>query len=152
MLVNLKQNLVLHCNEVLKQKLNDIHQQIIDLQIDTQNENKSTAGDKHETALAMLHLEQEKLNFQLLESKKNFNFFNSLNFETKNRVEAGSLIELKTGLFLISVGLGKLNLPSANQPVFAISQVSPFATAMWQKTAGESFSFNQQTFTILSIA
>ena len=35
---------------------------IADLTLDAQNDAKGSAGDKHETALSMMHLEQEKLN------------------------------------------------------------------------------------------
>jgi hypothetical protein len=34
---------------------------------DSKNDAKGSAGDKHETALSMMHLEQEKLNAKLRE-------------------------------------------------------------------------------------
>ena len=40
---------------------------ISDLAQDAQNDAKGSAGDKHETALAMMHIEQEKLNQKLAE-------------------------------------------------------------------------------------
>ncbi len=40
---------------------------ISDLAQDAQNDAKGSAGDKHETALSMMHLEQEKLNQKLAE-------------------------------------------------------------------------------------
>jgi hypothetical protein len=32
---------------------------------DSKNDAKGSAGDKHETALSMMHIEQEKLNYKL---------------------------------------------------------------------------------------
>jgi hypothetical protein len=34
---------------------------------DSKNDAKGSAGDKHETALSMMHIEQEKLNYKLRE-------------------------------------------------------------------------------------
>ena len=41
---------------------------ISDLTIDAQNDAKGSAGDKHETALSMMHLEQEKITKKLTEA------------------------------------------------------------------------------------
>lgn len=49
----------------LKCQIVDIQNQIAALAEDAQNDAKSSAGDKHETGLAMMHLEQEKLNSKL---------------------------------------------------------------------------------------
>jgi hypothetical protein len=40
---------------------------IVALTEDSKNDAKGSAGDKHETALSMMHLEQEKLNNKLRE-------------------------------------------------------------------------------------
>ena len=42
-----------------------LHQVLADLKESGTNETKSTAGDKHETALAMLQIEQANINAQL---------------------------------------------------------------------------------------
>jgi hypothetical protein len=38
---------------------------MIALTEDSKNDAKGSAGDKHETALSMMHIEQEKLNYKL---------------------------------------------------------------------------------------
>jgi hypothetical protein len=40
---------------------------LLRLQEDSKNDAKGSAGDKHETALSMMHIEQEKLNYKLRE-------------------------------------------------------------------------------------
>ena len=47
----------------------DIYQDLIDsLTLDAQNDAKSSAGDKHETTLSKLHIEQEKISQKLKEA------------------------------------------------------------------------------------
>ncbi len=53
--------------DTLKNQIETIQNQILALSEDAQNDAKSSAGDKHETGLAMMHLEQEKLNVKLME-------------------------------------------------------------------------------------
>ena len=49
-------------SKLLSEKINELRFMISDLAQDAQNDAKGSAGDKHETALSMMHLEQEKLN------------------------------------------------------------------------------------------
>lgn len=52
--------------DTLNNQIEAIQNQILSLSEDAQNDAKSSAGDKHETGLAMMHLEQEKLNAKLI--------------------------------------------------------------------------------------
>ena len=45
----------------VESKIQNFQIQIQGLTIDAQNDAKGSAGDKHEVGLAMMHLEQEKL-------------------------------------------------------------------------------------------
>jgi hypothetical protein len=45
----------------------DVFRDMIALTEDSKNDAKGSAGDKHETALSMMHIEQEKLNYKLRE-------------------------------------------------------------------------------------
>ena len=54
--------------QLLQDKI-DVYQDMISgLSDDAQNDAKGSAGDKHETALSMMHLEQEKLTNKLKEA------------------------------------------------------------------------------------
>ena len=57
-----KQKIKSHYQNLLSEKINELRFMISDLTQDAQNDAKGSAGDKHETALSMMHLEQEKLN------------------------------------------------------------------------------------------
>lgn len=57
---NFKQKILSQYQIVLQDKI-DIYQDLINsLTEDAQNDAKSSAGDKHETTLSKLHIEQEK--------------------------------------------------------------------------------------------
>jgi hypothetical protein len=43
----------------------DVFRDMMPLTEDSKNDAKGSAGDKHETALSMMHIEQEKLNYKL---------------------------------------------------------------------------------------
>jgi hypothetical protein len=45
----------------------DVFRDMIAAHGDSKNDAKGSAGDKHETALSMMHIEQEKLNYKLRE-------------------------------------------------------------------------------------
>ncbi len=72
-------------------------------------EQKSTAGDKHDTAKAMVHLEQEKLGQQLAllnQQKQLLNQIKSKTFNsTQAKIELGSILHTQNGLLFISTYL-----------------------------------------------
>ena len=63
--MSFKQKIVQHHLVLLQDKIDVFRDMITNLTIDAQNDAKGSAGDKHETALSMMHLEQEKLNYKL---------------------------------------------------------------------------------------
>ena len=60
--MNLKEKVYQHYLSLVLEKIKTLQDTIADLTLDAQNDAKGSAGDKHETALSMMHLEQEKLN------------------------------------------------------------------------------------------
>ena len=69
--LNYKLELQAYCVSIVKKKCDLLKKQILARKQDLETASKSSAGDKHETARAMIHLEQEKLGFQ-------YQFLNSL--------------------------------------------------------------------------
>ena len=57
------------------------------------DDTKSTAGDKHETGRAMMHLEREKGEMQLIEAEKLKSFLDRVDIsKTYQTVQTGSLV------------------------------------------------------------
>ena len=96
--------------EVIQDKIQLFQNTLNELKESISNETKSTAGDKHETALAMLQIEQENTNQQLKEALNQKALFGKMDptFFT-SKIINGSLIKNKQGLFFPKHSVGKNN-------------------------------------------
>ena len=113
------------------------------------NETKSSMGDKYETGREMLQQEINRLKSQLDVYLQQQEILKKLNGEASSKVESGALVETNKGIFFVSVSLGEFHYQG--KKVFAISEESPLAIAMMNKQVGNVFSLNQIPQTILSI-
>lgn len=136
---------------LVQQKIDVLQKNLHDLTDSAGNETKRTAGDKHETALAMLQIEQENNSRQLKEALQQKAILEKLDPQLKTEmVVRGSLVHSNKGIFYISLGLGKLKVE--DETVFAVSPDAPLGKLMLMKKTGETFTFNQTEYTISSIA
>ena len=115
-------------------------------------EGKSSAGDKHETAAAQVHLELEKMGKQMQEHNRKceeLERFNPSKLESNNQVRSGSLVETSAGWFYIITSLGKITTESGD--CFVVSASSPIGTTLLGKRIGEAFHWNLLEGKILSV-
>lgn len=111
---------------------------------------KSSAGDKHETAVSMAQLEQEKLTTQINEFLKLKEHLNALNPDViHHTIQKGSLIETNNGWFYLSIGLGQIKTPEIS--FFCISQEAPLGKLLIGKSANESIEFNGRITNIITV-
>jgi hypothetical protein len=123
---------------------------ISDLSEDAQNDAKGSAGDKHETALAMMHLEQEKLNYKLKEVLEQKSILESIDVsKAKKLIALGSLVQTNTFLFFISTALPKITIEGKD--VVALSPSSPLGAIMLGKEVNQEFEFNGMKYKVLTI-
>lgn len=135
---------------LLQQKIDALQKNLHDLSDSAGNETKRTAGDKHETALAMLQIEQENNSRQLKEVLQQKAILEKLDPQLQTTmVVRGSLVETNKGCFYISLGLGKLKVE--DETVYAVSPDAPLGKLMLMKKAGDTFTFNNTDFKINSI-
>lgn len=114
------------------------------------NETKSTAGDKYETALAMLHIEQENVNRQLSEILKQKALFSQVDpTMSTSKITNGSLIKTNKGYFFMSVALGKTTVDGIT--VMALSPLSPLGQKLIALKENDSAEINGTRFIIESI-
>ncbi len=109
-----------------------------------QQEGKSSAGDKHETAAAMVHLEMEQLGKQLEELKRQVEEvvrWSPENVILDQRVVMGSLVETTTGLYYMITGYGKLEVEG--KEVYVIGPASPMGKVLMGKVSGERFEWGK---------
>lgn len=123
---------------------------ISDLAQDAQNDAKGSAGDKHETALQMMHLEQEKLNQKLAEIIEQKNVVDKIDADAiHTKIALGSLVQTNEMLFYISAALPKIQLE--NKTIIAVSPQSPLGSQLMGKSLGDEVVINSNRFQIKSI-
>lgn len=148
--MEIKQKLYNKCVSLVEEKLELLQKAIDESQKALSSESKSTAGDKHETGRAMIHLEMEKNGKVFAETNKLKKVLAQLNPDKKcNKVELGALIKTNKGNYYLSISLGKLEIDNENY--FALSPVSPLAKQMLGLKGGSEFEFNRNKFRIQEI-
>lgn len=145
-----KQKIKSHYQNLLSEKINELRFMISDLAQDAQNDAKGSAGDKHETALSMMHLEQEKLNQKLAEIIEQKNVVDKIDADVIHaKVALGSLVQTNDMLFYISAALPKIQLE--NKMIIAVSPQSPLGSQLLGKSVGDEVEINKNRFQIKSI-
>ena len=145
-----------------KKKLFDFCQQYVDERIAlvtnamkaaqeaANTETKGSAGDKHETGRAMMHLEKEKNARQLDEHLKLRKVLAQINpEETHRQVGLGSLIMTNSGIYYLSIPIGKIEV--GGEFYFVISPVSPIGKLLMDAQVGSALSFNGRKIVVEEI-
>ena len=145
-----KQQIVIKYKQQINERISTFREMIVDLSEDAKNDAKGSAGDKHETTLAMMHIEQEKLNQKLKEFLGLKNTVDGIDFEqSKTKIGLGSLILANETFFLISVSLPKIEID--NKTIFAISPQAPLGEKLMGKELNEIVTMNTLSYTIHTI-
>ena len=127
-----------------------LQQTLEDLKESGSNETKSTAGDKHETALAMLQIEQANTRGQLQEVlEKHLALINIKPDIITKKVLPGSYVKTNKGNFYISVALGKLIIDG--ETVIAVSPQSPLGAKLMGCCVHDTVTINTHTYLVESI-
>lgn len=137
---------------LIKTKLSEKIQQLEKLIAETRasnNDTKSSMGDKYETGREMLQQEINNLQVQLNEVLKQQDFLKTILPKSSEKAEKGAIVKTEKGLFFISVSLGEVNFE--NQKTICISPESPLAKAMSGKQKNEVFSINNMNQKIENI-
>lgn len=145
-----KQKIKSHYQNLLSEKINELRFMISDLAQDAQNDAKGSAGDKHETALSMMHLEQEKFNQKLAEIIGQKNGIDKIDADAiHTKVALGSLVQTNEMLFYISAALPKITID--NKTIIAVSSESPLGSQLLGKSPGDMVLINSNRFEIKTI-
>ena len=145
-----------------KQKTHQYYQQLVQdredafrdmitaLTEDSKNDAKGSAGDKHETALSMMHIEQEKLNRKLREVLDQKTVLDKIDASTTaETIIVGSLVKAN-GIFLyLSVALPKITIDGIN--VIALSPQSPLGNKLMGNKVGFTFEINGTKYLVETI-
>lgn len=114
-------------------------------------ESKSSAGDKHETGRAMIHLEQERVQDTVgrLEHMRGLLMQRAAQDKVIQRVSPGALVETTGPWVLVGVPLGKVQLPDAL--VLCVGAEAPLAQQWHGAQPGDQVALGPQKLTIQAI-
>lgn len=148
--IALKERLHQFCDDFVEERIGRIKSQIAEVQEALASETKSSAGDKHETARAMLQLEREKLGSQLAEAENMERLLSKVDISTiKTTASLGSLVKTKMTNYFLAISAGEYK--SANCKNYCISLNTPIGIMLLGKTVGDTISFNGKEIEILQV-
>lgn len=145
-----KQKIHQYYLQLVQDRIDVFIDMIVALTEDSKNDAKGSAGDKHETALSMMHIEQEKLNTKLREvlaQKVVLDKIDAANV-SKNII-VGSLIRANGIYLYLSVALPKINVDEVS--IIALSPQSPLGNKLMGNGVGFTFEINSTKYLIEEI-
>jgi hypothetical protein len=145
-----KQKIYHYYLQLVQDRIDAFRDMIAALTEDSKNDAKGSAGDKHETALAMMHLEQEKFNTKLrevLEQKVVLDKIDALLMA--KTIVLGSLVKANGIYLYLSLALPKITIDGVN--VIALSPQSPLGSKLMGNSVGFTFEINGTKYLIESV-
>ncbi|MBC7566164.1 MAG: 3-oxoacyl-ACP synthase [Pedobacter sp.] len=144
-------------NQLYQQSLTFIEQRIQTAETALQqareasnDDTKSSAGDKYETSREMLQQDIDRNKRLLIDAQDNLRVLQSIDSSIKSEnVIHGSYVITNQGSFYISVSAGQLHV--GDKTIFAISPASPIGKLLLDKKKGSRFEFNGKKYQIESV-
>ena len=145
--MTLKQKVHAHYLQQVQDQIDVFRDRITALTHDAKNDAKGSAGDKHETALSMMHIEQEKINHKLAEILAQKAILDKIDPQSVSKKAAlGSLVKTNGMLLFISTALPKIKIEE--HIIFAVSPQSPLGSKLMGNNTGFSFTMNEKQYSI----
>ncbi|GGI24699.1 3-oxoacyl-ACP synthase [Pedobacter mendelii] len=147
---SLKSHLYKLCLTFIQNRIENIEYSLQQARQASNDDTKSSAGDKYETTREMMQQEmdrnskllyeagQQKIALQLIE-----------NVDAAKEIKNGSLVLTSGGNFYISISAGELNYDG--QIFFAVSQASPIGKLFIGKKVKEELNFNGKKYLVKDI-
>lgn len=138
------------CLSFIAQRIDTAETALQQAQEASNDDTKSSAGDKFETTREMMQQDIARNKNLLFDGQQNLQLLKSLeNMPVGDTVRNGSLVFTSKGIFYVAISAGQLKLD--DQLVFAISAVSPIGQLLIGKKIGDTFSFNKNDYKIEKI-
>ena len=145
-----KQKVLHQYLQIVNDRIDAFQDMIAALTEDSKNDAKGSAGDKHETALSMMHIEQEKINKKLAEILEQRSILNKINIDhISKKIALGSIVKTNGILLFLSTALPKIIVD--NQSVIAVSSHSPLGQKLLGNEVGFQFEINTTKYIIQEI-
>lgn len=146
----MKQLLYQLCLDFVAQRINTATEALRQAQEASNDDTKSSAGDKFETSREMAQQDINRNKQLLADAQQQRAVLQSLaDIREAVTVRSGSLVLTNQGSFYISISAGQLQLDG--KIYFAISAASPIGKLLIGKSVGEEVAFNGKKYLIEQI-
>lgn len=146
----LRESLIKSCEGIIEQRILNAEKAMESFQIAANTETKSSAGDKHETERAMMHLEKEKTARQLSQSLQLKRAIYQLrDYASDGKVHFGSVVITSQGNFFIAISVGKVTLDLVEYMV--VSPTTPLGEILNEKKKGDKVIFNGKELELIEV-
>lgn len=146
----LKQKVHAHCLQLLNNKIASLQTVVRELSKSAASDTKSSAGDKHETARAMIQIEQETIGKQLKEFEEQKALLEKIDAGLISpQIVKGSLVRTNKGYLFLSIALGRISVEG--NAVMIISPQSPLGMKLIGLKAGASAEINGVKYLVENI-
>jgi len=146
-----KQKIHQYYLQLVQDRIDVFKDMIVALTEDSKNDAKGSAGDKHETALSMMHIEQEKLNTKLREVLAQKVVLDKIDpSNVSKNIIVGSLIRANGIYLYLSVALPKITVDEIS--IIALSPQSPLGNKLLGNEVGFTFEINSTKYLIEEIS
>jgi transcription elongation GreA/GreB family factor len=147
----MKQLLYQLCLDFITSRINTAQEALKQAQEASNDDTKSSAGDKFETGREMAQQDINRNKQLLLDAKQQENNLVSLkDVPSSPNVRSGSLVLTDQGNFYLSISAGQLQV--GNESYFAISSASPIGKLLIGKKVNDQLTFNGKTYLIKEIS
>lgn len=137
----MKKDVLIKVKEFIEKRMQNSFEAMEAAKNSANEEGKSSAGDKYETARAMGQLDREMNGRMYDQARQERLLLDKIDLKnTPTKAVFGALIKTNIGYYFLSIGAGLITLN--NDKIMAISLNSPIGQAIAGKTLGESFIFN----------
>ncbi|WP_316736592.1 3-oxoacyl-ACP synthase [Pedobacter aquatilis] len=146
----LKSQLYQLCLTFIQNRIENIEYSMEQARQASNDDTKSSAGDKYETTREMMQQEMDRNSKLLYEAGQQKIALQQIeNVDAAKEVKNGSLVLTSEGNFYISISAGELNFEG--QKYFAVSQAAPIGKLFIGRKVGEELNFNGRKYLIQEI-
>jgi hypothetical protein len=145
-----KQRFIDHCHAILNDRVAMLEEAVKDAQDSANNEDKSSAGDKHETARTLSQNARDLNASVLAEALRERDMLLGVkDAECAAFVKNGAIVLTSSFNTFICVNLGKVDFEGLL--IMSISPSAPIAQQMLKLKKGDKFNFNNRETVLLDV-
>ncbi|WP_183575749.1 3-oxoacyl-ACP synthase [Mucilaginibacter sp. X5P1] len=147
---DIKEELHKLCTTYVQKRMDEAEKAFKAAEQASNDDTKSSAGDKYETGRAMMQQEKDRNTTQLNEANKLMVALNRISAKGSSAVaETGSLVITNNGKFYIAISAGTLAVNG--ESYFAVSPASPIGIKLKGLKVGDEFDLNGKEYKVVEV-